>query len=175
MVLGQEGGCSPSFGTGKITPVSAASSNSKFFLNHNSSAQCNGMVTAYQYCYHVGDDGLIASFAVYRYNDDKYQVVQGSRVQLRRDTANIAGLVCDTLLTRVFQVQEGDVVGACTGQTRGRTPTSLVSSSPAVDHYTILTTECSQFPTEISVDSLTEEEDLVLHIQANIIRKKLRI
>ncbi len=139
------------------------------FLNLESRAQCNGTVTAYHYCYYDPNTNMmvVVFFMVFRESGSVYNLVEGSHMKVTR---KIDGSGCDVLQldeTQQFQVQENDIIAACTVNLNGRAPLRVHANSTQGHTLQKLDIDsCSV--TEVNTIAGTMEAEFALHLFAEI-------
>ncbi len=114
------------------------SSNKGLFLNLDNRAPCSGTVTAYHYCYYDLDtdaEAVVAVFfMVYRQNGNHYTLVDRSWHSVTKTQNPLVqdGFVCEEEpLEEVdqFQVEENDIIAACTVDTSSTRPLSVLAEN----------------------------------------------
>ena len=186
-VLGQSSQCesNSNIGTNDETPYNH-STTAGLYLNLNSSAECNGTISSYRYCYYqpVAATRHAAVVAVYRLNqmDNIYELVVGSEHTIDLDlrvTTSTDPLVCDNVnLTIPAQLQTGDVVGACIfDDSSNREQLDLVGQSAnGSTLYSASNSGCTRNnpPPDVSIQDLSPPlTSTILHLSA-IISKSLQ-
>lgn len=122
-VINPLGSC-PTFGSEAEQGQNTPQSSSGLLLNFGDTAQCNGTVTAWSYCFHQPtqnrSDPFSAKFIVFRRgqdNNDVYTEVEGSvsTVEFSYDNARTAPFCRRKALTgrTEFKIEQNDVIGAC--------------------------------------------------------------
>ncbi len=171
--------CLEDFGSNLPNPISGDFSVG-FFLNLENRAQCSGTVTAYHYCYYdlSQENVMVVYFMVFRESGGDYNLVQGSHRQITRNDGQVNGFGCDVVQLdeiQQFQVQENDIIAACTVDTSSRRPLRVHSSSGGGDLYEIngfdthSTDSCSSDElSTIRGNDLQREDDFALHLYADI-------
>ncbi len=112
--------CPQTFGSNLTSPNSIGDDiGLGLFLDLENRAHCNGIVTAYRYCYYdLSDEDLVTVFfMVFRENEDNFRLVEGSRVRVTKTQSQVNGFGCDVEQMdelQQFQVQEDDIIAACT-------------------------------------------------------------
>ncbi len=171
--------CQEDFGSNLPNPLSG-NSRTGLFLNLENRAQCSGTVTAYHYCYYdnTGENVMVVFFMVFRESGGDYTLIEGSRRIVTRTDAEVNGFGCDVLQldeAQQFQVQENDIIAACTVDHSNLRPLHVHSSSGGGDLYVIngfdtgSTDSCSSAElSTISGNDLQRQDDFALHLYADI-------
>ncbi len=172
--------CQEDFGSNLPNPISGDSSPG-LFLNLENRAQCSGTVTAYHYCYYdLSSEAVrIVFFMIFRENGSEYSLVEGSHRRVTRTDSQVNGFGCDVEQldeTQQFQVQENDIIAACTVDHSDIRPLHvLADSTGGNDIYELNDFDsgspdgCS--PSELStirVSGLQRRDDFALHLYADI-------
>ena len=151
-----------------------------FYLNTAHPAQCSGVGTSWRYCYHGKMDGnqkrmYYATLAVYRQtsNDEReYTRVSDIFTVSRSASQMVSGFDCDTLTVPSFDIQVGDVIGACVfdppegnerqldivGEVKGHSLMEMEEDGCSLD----------EIPQTISNNDLSLRNSRLLHVYANI-------
>ncbi len=170
--------CQEVFGSNLPSPISEDSSLG-LFLNLESRAQCSGTVTAYHYCYYDlrQEDVMVVFFMVFRENGGDYSLVEGSHKRVSRTDSQVNGFGCDEVQldeTQQFQVQENDIIAACTVDHSDLRPLYVHTDSGGGDLYELNVFDTgsldSCLPSELSTISglARRDPDYALHLYADI-------
>ncbi len=150
------------------------------FLNFENRAQCNGTVTAYYYCYYdlSSANRMNAFFMVFRENGNEYSLVEGSHREVTRTRSQVDGFGCNVEqleLTQRFEVQENDIVAACTVDPPGNGKGHLHVYASNTQGHTLhklsnfdINSRDSCSVTEVNTIAGTEEVEFALHVFAEI-------
>ncbi len=109
-------------------------------------------------------------FMVFRENGNEYSLVEGSRRGVTRRQAQVDGFVCEVEqlhLTQRFQVQENDIVAACTVDPPGDGKGPLHVSASSTQGHTLQKLDIDSCSiTEVNTG--TEVVKFALHLFAEI-------
>ncbi len=117
-------------------------------------------------------------FMVFRENGGDYSLVEGSHQRVTRTDAEVNGFGCDVLQlneAQQFQVQENDIIAACTVDTSARKPLRVHASSGGGDLYElegfVTGSSDSCLSAELSTmrfNHLRRRDNFALHLYADI-------
>ena len=189
--------CSSPIGTENESALTSAAREHSFYLNTARPALCSGTVKRWRYCYYtpnVNSDGSTdvryrTSFAVYRRmtgepagaqpNDIEYRRVSGVSSIVIQDY-EVNDFVCDVLEVDPFEIEAGDIVGACIfdpidSQSRTREQLDIVGevrdslgSLLRMTDVSACSVGLNRLPLTVSVGILSEINSRILHLHANI-------
>ncbi len=169
--------CQEDFGSDLPNPISEDSSLG-LFLNLENRAQCSGTVTAYHYCYYdlSSEDVRIVFFMIFRENGSEYSLVEGSLRRVTRTNAQVNGFGCDEVQLnedQQFQVQENDIIAACTVEHSDSRPLHVHASSGGGFLYELNGFDTGSLDScssaELStISGLARQDDFALHLYADI-------
>ncbi len=157
------------------------SSENGLFLDLDNRAPCSGTVTAYHYCYYDLDtdaEAVVAVFfMVYRQNGNRYTLVDGSWHKTQNSLVQV-GFACEEEpLEEVdqFQVEENDIIAACTVDTSSTRPLSVLAENAqgySLQRLDIDTGDSDGcLPSELNAiedSELEERSPFALHLFADI-------
>ena len=113
----------PTFGS-QADLFRKASLSSGLLLNFADTAQCNGTVTGWSYCFYrpqeVSDEPFAANFVVFRQDPSDpamYSAVEGSMYSVEMSYSDVSSSTsCRTITLSEgdqFRIEQNDVIGAC--------------------------------------------------------------
>ncbi len=151
---------------------------SMVYLNLNNPAQCNGTISAYQYCHYPttetgGGVRFNAILAVFRREGNFYQSVTGSDVVL--EVVTTLGFTCSTVNVTPMngiQIEPGDALGACVGRMQINNDSfqqlNLAGDSGINDFFasSVPVSECSSITDSVATDNLSQLSGRMLHLAA---------
>ena len=186
----QEGNCqcTGNIGTKNETTFTAAREN-RFYLNTAAPATCGGTITDAKFCYYKPsnidkEQSFFASLAIYR---RKNSTTNGSVVyEKASDMFNISltgrqvnakgDFVCTTVAAVDFDVEVGDVIGACVFDPTGSQVRQLdivgeadgYSLMETMDNATASYCRLNSIPSTILSSQLSTISSRILHVHAHI-------
>lgn len=184
--------CASTIGTNTTLPHSV-SETKRFYLNVNKPASCNGTLSSIHYCYYGPPradrktDSYQASVAIYRPLDEgsTFRKISNT-VTISKMTPTDATLPSEEIsfgfscsvhsLNSVVKVEQGDIIGACIFDPRGKDikQLDLVAESTSDDGYTMMyqsdkAADCDTNTLPEVVSGLSIDQILkILHVYAEI-------
>ncbi len=121
---------------------------------------------------------MVVFFMVFRESGGDYSLVEGSYKRITRTDSQVNGFGCDEVQlddTQQFQVQQNDIIAACTVDHSDLRPLPVHSSSGGGDLYEINDFDTSSIDScssaelsTISGNDLERQDDFALHLYADI-------
>ena len=172
--------CSP-IGTNNQTGSTAVRDH-RLYLNTASPAPCSGTIKRWRFCFHrpvtqVGSDRYRVTWAVYRRvgsgNSTHYEIVRSSQRTTTRNDPSSGNFWCRNENPPDFNIEAGDIVGACIYEPRERNREQMDIVSEA-DGYSLMemmvTNQCGKnlIPSTILSSQLSRVNSRILHLYAMI-------
>ncbi len=159
----------PLFGT--ETSEDGDSSHKGFVLNTQFPAQCNGIAKAWNFCYHgrgTTYPTLATDFLSYRPigsgSELAYHLVSSTRVVRAATDLQLSGFHCESLSlseSEFFEVQVGDVIGACQRSDEGYQPIRVISGfNSGFDLQRRSVNRESCLPSDVAVEEYSTLDEL---------------
>ncbi len=121
---------------------------------------------------------MVVYFMVFRESGGDYSLVEGSHRRITRNDGQVDGFGCDEVQLneeQQFQVQEDDIIAACTVDTSSRRPLHVHAGNGGGDLYEINGFDTGSSDSCLSAElstirgnDLQREDDFALHLYADI-------